>query len=545
MDDLQGTANSVRLRPETRTENAIVRHVSEHQPGGKRYVVHARPSSSIAPRPGFASDAIFLGHLPPVLPAWLVSLVFHMVAILLLGIWTLAPALDKTSIHLSTAVGYQDLPGDEALVDDLPDEAFEFDDAGATTRDESTSDAIAVGNDAFSTEDLKVDLPDPLRSLPEMPPSIASVGAVSRSGRMYDGRDPTLRAGRLEREGGTSFTEAAVARGLRWIARHQNPDGSWSLHAFHQSPDCRGKCGGAGGTRSDVAGTALALLPMLGAGQTHQSGDYTKEVEAGLYWLTRQQDANGDLRGRESGRSMYAHGLAAIVLCEAFGMTGDASLREPAQKAIRFIAAAQHSAGGWRYEPGQPGDTSVAGWQLMALRSGQMAYLNVPARVFARADSYLNDAQADSYGGRYGYMPGSGPSVTMTAEALLCRQYMGWPKDHPGLMSGTQYLLENLPDPSNPNVYYWYYATQVLYHLGGKPWERWNARMRVVLPQTQEMRGHQAGSWSPRGEFASQGGRLYMTSLAVCTLEVYYRHLPLYRSGALEDHGAATGETTR
>ena len=41
---------------------------------------------------------------------------------------------------------------------------------------------------------------------------------------------------------------------------------------------------------------------------------------------------------------------------------------------------------------------------------------------------------------------------------------------------------------------------------------------------------HLRGSWSPDGDVHSgAGGRLMMTSLAVLTLEVYYRHLPLYR----------------
>jgi hypothetical protein len=174
---------------------------------------------------------------------------------------------------------------------------------------------------------------------------------------------------------------------------------------------------------------------------------------------------------------MYGHALASIVLCEAYGLTKDESLRKPAQKALNFIVGAQHNRGGWRYEPRQAGDTSVVGWQLMALRSGQMAYLQVPVRTFSKADYYLNDAQTDSTGGRYAYMPGGRATPTITAEALLCRQYLGWPKDHPGLRKGIDYLMDNLPDRRQPNIYYWYYATQVLFHVGGRPWERWNAQM--------------------------------------------------------------------
>ncbi|MBN2291882.1 MAG: squalene--hopene cyclase, partial [Pirellulales bacterium] len=141
----------------------------------------------------------------------------------------------------------------------------------------------------------------------------------------------------------------------------------------------------------------------------------------------------------------------------------------------------------------------------------------------------------DYQGGQYAYMPGQRATYTMTAEALLCRQYLGWPCDHRGIETGVEYLLQNLPHQNKPNIYYWYYGTQVMHHVGGKPWKRWNDKIRVMLTSMQEKQGHEAGSWDPRGRFANQGGRLYMTSLAICTLEVYYRHLPLYRKEVLSD----------
>ena len=123
----------------------------------------------------------------------------------------------------------------------------------------------------------------------------------------------------------------------------------------------------------------------------------------------------------------------------------------------------------------------------------------------------------------------------MTSEALLCRIYLGWKRNHPALVSGVNWLLDSKPpalDP--PNIYYWYYATQTLHHYGGSQWQSWNLQMRDVLVASQEVRGHRAGSWAPDGPLSSQGGRLYMTSLAICCLEVYYRHLPIFRQIDLE-----------
>jgi hypothetical protein len=217
-------------------------------------------------------------------------------------------------------------------------------------------------------------------------------------------------------------------------------------------------------------------------------------------------------------------------------MTGDEALRQPAQKAIDFIVQAQYPDGGWRYQPnhelgagGRRGDTSVVGWQLMAMQSARAARLFVPEATFELSSHFLDSVQRKD-GALYAYQPGHQPTHTMTAEALLCRIYLGWTKSDPPLMEGVRYLLDNHPpDAAKPNVYYWYYGTQALHHVGGPEWERWNFLMRDALVNSQETRGEAAGSWEPRGDHASAGGRVYMTSLAVCTLEVYYRHLPIFR----------------
>jgi len=464
------------------------------------------------------------------LPAWLISLLLHMAALLLLGLWIPDEGKEK-GIVLSSSVGPYDLESELGHQPEIQMDRPEFDEAGVLAF-EPLSAKDLLGDPAFQWDSLDPGLHRPWASPMPPNPLIKAPAPARKPGSLFRGRDPSIRNQILYSQGGTTVTEAAVARALRWISRHQNPDGSFSLHAFNRTADCQGQCDGVG-TPSDVAGTALALLPMLGAGQTHRQGEYGTVVRVALEWLLARQKKNGDLQDPSLGR-MYAHGLASIVLCEAYALTGDSQLRDAAQRALDFIIQAQHPAGGWRYLPGEAGDTSMVGWQLMALNSGRMAGLSVPSETLWKATEYLNSAQTDPAGSKYGYLPGMAASAAMTAEALLCRQYLGWPRNHPGLRGGIRFLLDrHPPDPKQTNIYYWYYATQVFHHYGGPDWERWNDRMRRILVDTQVKKGHAAGSWNPDSAWGTTGGRLFQTALAACTLEVYYRYLPLYRSQAV------------
>jgi hypothetical protein len=344
------------------------------------------------------------------------------------------------------------------------------------------------------------------------------------------------RADAVRRGGGTRESEYAVQLALNWLAEHQNYDGSWTFE-HQKSPKCHGSCGNPGYIPGKIAATSLALLPFLGSGQTHQSGEYKRKIELGIRFLVRSMQMQGDLGGlyETGGGQMYGHGLAAIVLCEAFGMTHDQSLAVPAQAAVNFIVAAQDTnGGGWRYRPGEPGDTSVVGWQLMALKSGKMAYLKVPDDTFRKAGYFLDSVQSER-GSTYGYQEPSSRRPATTAIGLLGRMYLGWPHENESLQRGVQILSQLGPSTDQTavrnNMYYNYYATQVMHHYGGYPWQRWNAVMREYLIRSQAKGGHETGSWFLDGadHGASAGGRLYCTSMAAMTLEVYYRYMPLYR----------------
>jgi hypothetical protein len=344
---------------------------------------------------------------------------------------------------------------------------------------------------------------------------------------ILDGRNPETRAKLVKSGGGTKESELAVELGLQWLARHQRPDGSWS---FQHGPDDPGilDC--------PTGATGLALLAFLGAGNTPKQGPYRSHVIAGLKYLVdhiEMNDSGGWLLG--TGQvTMYVQGIGAIALCEAYHLTKDPALKGPAQKVIDFIVRAQDpEGGGWRYRIPQAGDTSVVGWQLMALQSAKIAELHVPARVLVRAARFLKSVETEG-GAAYGYNNPNSVRPTMTAVGLLCRMYLGREQTHKGMVRGMRRLSDWGPNPAD--MYYNYYATQVCCHYDGDVWKRWNARMCDLLLRSQETQGVKAGSWHMGGGHANdRGGRLYCTAMATMMLAVYFRQMPLYTHQAADD----------
>jgi hypothetical protein len=329
--------------------------------------------------------------------------------------------------------------------------------------------------------------------------------------------------------GGNAHTEGAVALGLRWLAVQQRTSGMWSLNGPYSD---------GANIENQEAATAMALLAFQGAGYT-PAGDpknpFTPVVRRGWTALLKRMEPDGHFyHNVERSHQLYTQAMCTIALCELYAMTGDAEYYNAAQKAVDYCVRIQAPEGGWRYDPGVDSDMSVTGWMVMALQSARMGGIEVPSPVFERISKFLDSVARDD-GARYAYVFNQGATLPLTAEGLLCREYLGWARDDPRLQTGITYLLANLPDWNKRNVYYWYYATQVLHHVEGKPWRTWNEVMRVLLPQHQEKTGRERGSWDPRGDrWGGSGGRLYVTCLSIYTLEVYYRHMPLYRSGLFE-----------
>jgi hypothetical protein len=395
-----------------------------------------------------------------------------------------------------------------------------------------------------AVETTEFDRAIPRIELPTAPDGASGSAAKGREGMLnvggagptvpFTGRSGAAKAKLLIREGGTKESEKAVEIGLDWISRHQNPDGSWSLDVRNRCTAV--PCPGEAAQISDSGATGLALLPFLGAGHTHRDkGRYRGTIERGLIWLIRTQRPDGAIDpGGSMHTHMYAHAIATMALAEAYGLTKDPSLKEPTRLAVQYITRAQHPDGGWRYEPLQPGDTSVLGWQLFALRSANMSGIPVPRPTISRTKRFLDLVAADRSKTIYKYMASWAPSNTMTAEALVARQLLGWPQDFPALRKGAAYISSDLNNDSSRNIYYWYYATQLLHNVGGPDWERWNPKMRETLISMQTTgNGCGRGSWDPNDpvpdRWGRNAGRLFQTSLSILTLEVYYRYLPLYK----------------
>jgi hypothetical protein len=387
-------------------------------------------------------------------------------------------------------------------------------------------------------------------------PERIAAAALPTDGRVRDvaeafaGRNLAARSGGEGEPAGGIADRAAlerarvlVDRGLEFLVRSQQADGRWRLTEF------------AGVTPADVpqldsdtAATGLALLSFLGAGHDHFSGPHCDTVRRGLEFLLSVQKEDGDLflPADELSNScswLYSHGIAAIALSEAVGMTGDPLLRPAAEKACRFIATSQHpTLGGWRYLPRAGADLSVSGWMLVALRAGDLAGVTTdPAalggvRTLLTASSSPSDPTRFAYNARKADQRRTDLSVAcMTAVGTLMRLHTGTAADDPGVVASARVLIGFPPVYGTQSQrvrdsYLWYYASQVLVHTGGDDWQAWYASLVDTLERPQRRDGPLGGSWDAMGDvpdrWGEYGGRLYVTTLHLLALEVPWRHLP-------------------
>jgi hypothetical protein len=372
--------------------------------------------------------------------------------------------------------------------------------------------------------------------------SIGDIGDATTSQRrlgdgqplpqVYQARTGRQRLTAVQRFGGNRDTEAAVEAALAWLAHNQSRDGRWSsaLHGGNREDKVLGHDRQSAGIDADTGITGLSLLAFLGAGHTHLEGDYRENVRAGVEYLIAKQRSDGCLAGdARLFAMMYCHGMATLALSEAYAMTGDAELRPALEKAVQFTIESQHAtSGGWRYQPGDQGDLSQFGWQVMALTSAERAGIEIPQRTRDGMLRFLQSVSAGANGGLGRYRPGERPSHSMTAEGLTCRFFLDSPRSDEALAEASRFVAEALPADGKANYYYWYYGTIAAFQLQDDLWKPWNDAMTTQLLKRQRYDGDAVGSWDPDSVWGGYGGRAYSTAMAALCLEVYYRYLPLY-----------------
>jgi hypothetical protein len=518
-----------------------------------------------------AHDRLYKKHVP----AWVISGAVHVcaIALLILIFGTKNPPVSAAIPTVTASVEekddkpppeiQEDLGADPDLQANLPDQT-RIADQNAQNKVEN-DDVVGVDstkNDTIAYEPPGINVGKDggvAGDKGEFQGGEGGKGGIMSAG--FAGRSGAKRHELVGAGGGSGESEAAVARGLAWLAKQQKADGSWVFDAGNHKPEVAGS-------------TGLALLPFLAAGFTHKIGRYQKTVKAGLDFLVKNIATSGGNAGKFAGaRTMYTHAIATMAICEAYGMTRDKPFLLPAcQAAINYIQAAQGTDGGWRYQPLAPaGDTSVVGWQIQALQSAKLSKdIVVKEDAFRNAEKFLD--KVSSGGSRkpfYGYTSAAEArgGTSMTAVGLLSRYYAsGWGPNNGGFSEGAISLFGNpLPDPkpgqpltdrrrapkthdqvgkdkkTPADMYYYYYATQVVHFFEGPEWKEWNegpleggkriGGMRDWLVKSQVMAaGPNLGSWDPDGGHMGSGsGRIGTTCLCLLTLEVYYRHLPLFK----------------
>jgi hypothetical protein len=369
--------------------------------------------------------------------------------------------------------------------------------------------------------------------------------------------------------GGSEATESAVEAALRWLARHQEADGSWDGMKY-------GNCGH--GNAGDLGLTGLATLAFLGAGYTHKAGKFKDTVDKALKFMVAAQhtdpekDKNilGAIYFTEAqhnkfkthcegwwvwGSYGYNHAICGLALAEAYGMTRDETLHKPAQLAADYsVNIHQQPYYGWRYRAkyGQA-DMSNTGWFVMQLKSAKIAGLTVDSGGFQGAQNFLDKVTEKDGRARYTeviYPPMHElhkPDPIMTSIGMVCRLFMGASRDEATLKGAATYLGKFTPRwdgkydeeaGGDKTFYYWYYGTLGMFQAGGESWTKWNETLKPTLVNNQ-CRGpvplsgeltDKDGSWDPwaGGAQTEKGSRVFSTALGALTLEVYYRYLPMY-----------------
>jgi len=401
-----------------------------------------------------------------------------------------------------------------------------------------------------------------------------AIGAGGGSAGMFGNRSGGGRKRAVGKGGGSKGSEGAVESSLRWFKRHQSANGSWESDKYYQNCTEGAKCepgGNSGfhGSDCNVAMTGYALLCFLGAGYDHKTPNkYKTTVKKGIDWLLSVQNKDGYM-----GKRNYEHPVATMALAEAYAMTADPELRGPTQKGIDQVLAKQNqmvakpnqdkskaggsyaSGMGWDYVgPNDRNDSSVTGWNIMALKSALAGGLNV-GKSMEGSKNWLEDHWKASNTAALLPPPAQGQwkewkDITpydqsrfayvwhhdkntlegggREAIGLTCAVFLGHMSgDVMAESLANTVMATQVPTRFPTNTYFMYYNTMAIFQMGGDRWIKWNGAVRDLLINAQRKTTDcYDGSWDwTAGDFpGADVGRVLTTAYCTLSLEVYYRY---------------------
>ena len=311
----------------------------------------------------------------------------------------------------------------------------------------------------------------------------------------------------------TQETQDSIDRGLGWLAKRQNQDGSF----------------GSGGYAGNIAVTGLAGLAFMTAGHMPGEGPYGDTVDRAIAYVLENTNTSGFIESRQSGTHgpMYGHGFGCLFLAEAYGMTLRPEIREKLKKSVLLIISSQNREGGWRYQPApNDADLSVTVCQIMALRAARNAGIAVPKEVVDRCTLYVRRCQnAD---GGFMYMSHGGSSAPPRSAAGVVALNSAGVYEGKEIEKGLEYLMQNaLPLPATRGArrqshyfYGHYYAVQAMWQAGGDYWDKWYPAIREELLRSQSPPGY----WEDSSVCSEYG-----TAMAIIILQTPNTHLPIFQ----------------
>jgi len=470
----------------------------------------------------------------------IMSLTIHAILILLATYMVISKAMDNSE-DFSSDGGTGLMADSDSLPppSEQPEDSVPQESVQTQSAPDVSTPSLDVLSTAASTSNFKVAVNAPkinLNSTGDLTKSSGApvkgiAGSLGGLPGTMSGRVGSGKKGAMQKYGAKDKSEKAVLRGLEWLRKVQNPDGSW-------------------GDKNKGAMTGFALLCFLGHGETNESADYGLTVGKAVQWILDQGTTyQGHLSMTKDGwgpgnGGVYEHAICTYALGEYYTMTKDERVVELLKQAVGYIVQGQGPAGGWMYSfDKSQNDLSVSGWQIQALKAAHLTGLNLPGvdGSLEKAVDALDKVWKGTEG--YGYR-GPENKWSLTGVGILCRLF--WKNETGPVRNAMEWVLDTAEKEDrqkplkykgdNCDLYAWYYHTQAALMFGGGAWQKWNRWFQDEICDVQ----NPDGSWpAPGGKGPgvdyghdqSMSAQVYRSTLCILMLEVFYRYMPVNRAG--------------